>query len=186
MNDHLKQILEKIIPKMRASNIKYWVYGGLGYASIVGRFYRNIPDVDLFVLDKEFEKVEEILGDLSKENKWKICKTFIRSGRPKIELYINNKERCSVIPVYTIDEYVEFKFSKGSQRYPLDILEQVERKLENFEFYTPQDNFLKLLLLGYLESKTNYPKKRIEDARHILSKKEFEKYFPNECYAHNF
>lgn len=180
MNDHLKPILEIVIPKIHAANIKCWVYGGLGYASMVGRFYRNIPDVDLFVLDKEFKKVEEILGDLCKENKWKICKTFIRSGRPKIEIYIDSKERCSVIPVYKIDGYVEFKFLKGSEKYPLDILRQEKRKLENFVFYTPQDNYLKCLLSGYLKSKKKYPNKRIEDARNILSKEEFEKYFPNE------
>ena len=187
MNDHLKPIFEIVIPRLEKANIAYWVYGGVGYASMVGRFYRKNTDVDLFVLENEFEKVEALLEHVCKEGNWKTCKSFNRFNRPKIELYAKRRERCSVIPVYKANSYVSFKFSRRPKDYPLDILTPVKRKLESFEFHSPQDNFLKQLLLDYLGCKKKYPNKdkRIEDARHILSQSEFEKYFPNECYEAN-
>jgi len=182
MNEHLKPVFEIVLPKITSANIPYWVYGGLGYASMVGHFYRRNPDVDLFVLDSDFENVENIFDNLCKENSWKICKTFIRSGRRKIELCIKEKERLSVIPVCKTGNSVEFTFREGSKKYPLEILTQVERHLGGYRFQTPQDSFLKALLIGYLESKKNYPnrKKRIEDAKHVLTTEEFLKYFPTE------
>jgi hypothetical protein len=185
MNDHLKPIFEVAIPKIHEADIKHWFYGGLGYASIVGRFYRYNQDADFFVLEEDFGNIEAIWGDLCEENGWETRKTFIRSGRPKIELLIKGKERCSVIPVYKTDSHVSFKFTRGSKDYPLlDVLPQVSRELESFQFFTPQDNFLKRLLLDYLGCKRKHPK-RIEDARHILSKKEFEQSLPNERYSPN-
>jgi len=182
LNEHLEPVFEIVLPKIASANIPYWVYGGLGYASMVGRFYRNNPDVDLFVLDNDFEKVENILETICQENAWKICKTFIRSGRPKIELCIKEKERLSVIPACKTGNSVKFTFNEGSKEYPLESLTQVERNLGGYRFKTPQDGFLKILLIGYLESKRNYSnrKKRIEDAKHVLTREEFLKYFPTE------
>jgi hypothetical protein len=182
MNEHLKPVFEIVLPKITSANISYWVYGGLGYASMVGQFYRSNPDVDLFVLDNDFQNVNNLLDNLCKDNSWKICKTFIRSGRPKIELCIKEKERLSVIPVCKTGNSVEFTFREGSKEYPLEILTQVERHLGGYRFQTPQDSFLKTLLIGYLKSKKNYPnrKKRIEDAKHVLTTEEFLKYFPTE------
>ena len=182
MNEHLKPVFEQVLPKITSANIPYWVYGGVGYASMVGHFYRSNPDVDLFVLDNDFENVENILGNLCKETSWKICKTFIRSGRPKVELYIKEKERLSLIPVCKTGNSVEFNFREGSKQYPLEILTQVERHLGRYRFQTPRDSFLKTLLIGYLKSKKHYPnpKKRIEDARHVLTEEEFRQFFPTE------
>jgi len=183
MNEHLQSIFEIVLPAIESADIKYWVYGGLGYASIVGRFYRFNSDVDFFVLDSDFKNVEEVLKNICEENEWKIRKTLMSFKRPKVELILKEKERerLSVVPVFKTDE-VEFRFIEGSKRYPLDVLMRVKRNLEGFVFYTPQDIFLKRLLLDYFESKNKYPKKRIEDARQILSEQEFKKFFPNQSY----
>jgi hypothetical protein len=182
MNEHLRPIFEIVLPKITSTNIPYWVYGGLGYASMVGAFYRNNPDVDLFVLDIDFEKVENILQTMCQENAWNICKTFIKSGRPKLELHIKEKEpeRLSVIPVCKSENSVKFRFREGSKVYSLESLTPVKRNLGGYVFTTPPDDFLKILLVEYLASKSNYPGKRIEDAKHILLKEEFQKYFPAE------
>ncbi len=71
MNQHLEPVFEQVLPKITSANIPYWVYGGVGYASMVGHFYRSNPDVDLFVLGSDFENVENILENLCKENSWK-------------------------------------------------------------------------------------------------------------------
>jgi len=187
MNEHLEPIFRIVLPRMQAARIEYWVYGGFGYAAMVGKFYRQEPngDLDIFVLNDNFEDVEKLLEDLCKQNNWTICKSCIASGRPKLELFIGRKERFSVMPVYKTEKYVEIKSPKGSKKYPLEVLTPVERHLESLTFVTPLDYFLKELLLDYFSSKKKYPRKRIEDARYILTKEEFAKFYPNEDYVQN-
>lgn len=186
MNEHIKPIFEIVLPKIQSENIKYWIYGGVANAATIGECYRSNPDVDLFCLEEDFENVEKLLQNICEENNWKICKTFLNS-RPKLEIFIlkNGKkwvERLSVVPAYLKNDQIELKFREGSGEYPLDILNQEERHLGGFTFFTLSNEFLKKLFVEYLDSKRKYPSKRIEDARHILSKEEFEKYFPNENY----
>lgn len=186
MNKYIKPVFEIIIPKLQSAKIKYWVYGGLGYAAMVGECYRNNMDVDLFTLDADSNTVEHILDDVCKENGWKMCKKPV-DGRIKVEIFIlkdHNKwvERLSVVFAKNKDKYVELFFKNGSGKYPLDLLQQIERQLEDFSFFTISDQFLKKLFLEYLGSKKKYPLKRVEDARHILLKEEFNKYFPGYIY----
>ena len=185
MNEHIKPIFEIVIPGIQSVEIKYWIYGGIGYASMIGKFYRKEPnsDVDLFVLDNDLDGIEKNLESICGQNRWRIRKTFLKSGRPKIELLIGKKERLSVVPVYKINEYVEFKFEKISKKYPLDVLTQIERHLEGYTFFTPRDNYLKDFFILYLDNKrVPYKPKRIEDGRYLLTKEEFKKYFPNHSY----
>ena len=186
MNEHIKPIFEIVIPRIQSANIKYWVYGGMGYVAMVGRCYRSNTDVDLFVLKDDFETVENILGKLRKENNWRICKTFTNNG-PKIEIFIlkNKKrwvERMSIVPAYKKDNCVKLEFRKGSGEYSLDILDRKKRHIDNFDFFTISDEFLKKLFIEYLNSKHKYPPKRVEDARYILSEEEFKIYFPDHSY----
>jgi len=185
MNKHLKPIFEIVITKIQSANIDYWVYGGVGYAAIVGRFYRPNADVDLFVLENNFEEVKIILEDRCKENRWEIRQKSLPSGRPKIKLFIEKRETMSIIPVYKKEKTVEFKFPEGPKEYPHDRLAQIPRYLDDFVFITPPDILLKELLIDYFESKSKYPdkRKRLQDARHILSEEEFKKYFPNDSYT---
>lgn len=186
MNEYLKPIFEKVISKIDSANIKYWIYGGVANAAMVGKCYRSNPDVDVFVLGDDFENVENILQNICKENGWKICKEFV-NNRQKIEVSIlkDNKkwiERMSLIPAYRRDNYIELRFRKGSGKYSPDILNQEKRDLGGFIFFTISDQFLKKLFVEYLDSKSKYPLKRIDDARYILSGEEFKKYFPNQSY----
>lgn len=186
MNEFIKPIFETILPAIESAGIKYWIYGGVGNAAMVGKFYRSNPDLDMFVLGDDFEKTESILSDICKENNWKICNEFV-NGRQKIEVFLlkNNKkwiERLSVIPAYKKEGYVELKFKNGPGEYPLDILNQEQRCLDGCNFSTLNNSYLKKLFIEYLNSKSKYPPKRIDDARHILSEEEFKKYFPNIVY----
>lgn len=191
MNEHLKPVIEIVLPEVISADIEYWVYGGVAYAAMVGKFYRSNsnPDLDIFVLDKDFTKLEKILQEICIKNNWKLCKKF-ENGRNKLELFIlkNGKkwiERLSVIPTSKINNHVELKFRKGPGEYPKDILSRVERNLDGYKFFTISDHYLKRLFIEYLDSKKSYPNKRLEDARYILSAEEFRKYFPNESYKKN-
>jgi len=189
MNEQLKPIFEKIIPAIKAGSIKYWIYGGIANAAVFGSCYRSNPDVDLFVLEEDFDKTEEVLVKLCNDNGWKVSKTFL-NNRPKIEVLILKNlekwiERLSVVPVYLIGNNAELKFKEGQRRYSGDILQQTERRLNNFTFYTISNEFLKKLFIEYLDSKEKYPPKRIDDARKILTDEEFKKYFPSENYDQN-
>lgn len=189
MNDQLKPIFEIVIPKITADNVKYWIYGGIANAAMVGSCYRSNPDVDLFVLKEDLAKTEKILEKLCNENGWRICKTFL-NDRPKIEVSIlkNGKkwvERLSVVPIYIKNEHVELVFREKLGKYGKDILDGIKRTLDNVAFYTTSYKFLKILFIEYLDSKKNYPSKRIEDARRLLTEEEFRKYFPNKDYDQN-
>lgn len=186
MNEYLKPVFEQILPTLINAGIKYWIYGGVANAAMVGHCYRSNPDVDMFVLGEDFEKVENVLQNMCKENNWKICKVFV-NNRPKIEISIlkNNKkwiERFSVISAHKKENHVELKFKNGSGQYPLNILDQVEILIDGYKFFTVGNDFLKKLFIEYLDSKKKYPSKRIADARYILSKKEFKKYFSDKPY----
>lgn len=181
MKNEVRLIFEKVISVIQASDIKYWIYGGIANAAMVGGCYRDNPDVDVFVLEDSFKETEEILEKLCLENGWRICKTFL-NDRPKIEIFISGKEVFSLIPVYLKKDHVELIFREGLKEYPLDLLEQKERCLDGYNFFTINDKFLRQLFLEYLDSKKKYPPKRIEDARKLLNKEEFEKYFLNKNY----
>jgi len=189
MNERIKPIFEKVIPAIQVDNIKYWIYGGIANAAMVGGCYRSNPDVDFFVLEKDFKKTEEVLQELCNKNGWKICKTFL-NGRPKIEILILKTkkkwiERLSVVPANLKDNAVELKFREGSGEYSKNFLLQEERHLDGFTFYTISDEYLKKLFIEYLKSKTSYPSKRTEDARKLLTEEEFKIYFPKEKYDQN-
>jgi len=180
MNEHLKIVFNQILPTITDSGILYWVYGGVGYATFAGEFYRGNKDVDLFVLEEDFESVQKIIEDFSALNNGKVCISFLPSGRPKIDVFINGKETLSVMPVYKTDTGIVFKSHEGEKTYPLEVLAQEKRILGTYEFFTPKDEFIKSLFIDYLESKKGkYPdkKKRVEDAKRLLTAEEFKKYF---------
>lgn len=191
MNEYLKPIFEIVLPRMQSKNIKYWIYGGIGYASMFSKCYRNNMDVDLFVTENDFNNVEKLLTELCKDNDWRVVKSNLKSGRPKLDLKIKKGqkevERMSITPVYMKEEYLEIKFTRITLKYPVRDFKQVERLLDGYKFFTPEDSLLRSLFVNYLKSKKEYPdrKKRIEDARHLLTKEDFKKYFPNENYDKN-
>ncbi len=61
MNEHLAPIFRVVLPELDRSGSKYWVYGGVAIAGIEGEFLRPNPDVDLFVMEDNYEKVIEPL-----------------------------------------------------------------------------------------------------------------------------
>jgi len=182
MNEHLKPVFVQIIPAIENAGIKYWVYGGIAFAAMTEQFYRKNDDVDIFVLENEFDNLYKLLN-----SKWTVERSDNRLGRPKIKVIIGDKKRLEAIPVVKTDEGVEFYFHEGPKMFSMDILKKVVRFIGGFRFVSPENNFLKELFISYLENRQRgFPKgikdKRIKDARQILSKEEFYRYLPRESY----
>ena len=182
MNEHLRSVFNVILPVLDLSNVKYWVFGGIANAAFVGNFFRRNKDVDIFILDKDFQHTKVIIEAIIKKNNWIRKDDNSIKDRPKFELKIDNEEIFSVIPVYKIDGKIELRLYKNIKRYPIDILNQTHRQLGGFDFYTPSDEYIKYIFIAYLETRPDLRVRQKEDAMKILTKEEFNKYFPKESY----
>jgi phosphorylcholine metabolism protein LicD len=71
MNEHLKCVFEIVLPAVEQAGIRYWVYGGVAIAGIKGKFMRpNHPDVDLFVMEDDYEKIVETISKFESALGW--------------------------------------------------------------------------------------------------------------------
>ena len=176
MNEHLKIVFEVLLPGLEEAQIDYWVYGGIGVAAHVGSFIQKNKDVDIFVRDTDFEHAKLILGDLCKQNNFKLKLGSQKDNeRPKVEIEIDNVERFSMIPIYQKGNMVVFKYKDGDQKYFDQILERVGRNISGYRFFTSQDEFIKDLFINHIRAR---PDKRTrkeikKDAKAILSPEEF-------------
>lgn len=152
MNKHLEPIFKILIPKIEKGEINYWVYGGIAIAGIKGYFYRNNQDVDIFVLDKDYKKVEEIIREVAKINLWEIKTSVIKNIRPKSELIIEDKERLSIVPIYERGNEIEFIFENGPKKFARKLLKPAIHYIGEYKIITPSEDLLKELLRCYLES----------------------------------
>jgi hypothetical protein len=146
MNEYLKPIFKIVLPKIEQAGIDYWVYGGIANAAYNGDFFRINQDVDIFLMDADFEHAKSILYELCQHNNFKL-KSYYRRKRPKIKLIIDDIERFSMTPICHKNGIILFKHRAGDQEYPDKILEKIERNISGFRFFTPNDYFIKILLL---------------------------------------
>jgi hypothetical protein len=187
-NQHLTTIFNEVLPIFTTEGIKYFVFGGIGIAGIVGTFFRENEDVDIYVSDTDFSKVESILKALCAEHGawdadgWSLNYSQLKkTQRPKLDLCIKGKECLSVAPVYERDEAVEFR-ALDIFTLPKEALIQVQRSVGGFDFFSPPDDILKTLLRNILESYIGRQKsleeceKYLLDATMVLSQEEQAKY----------
>ena len=180
MNKHLEPVFKVLLPRLERAGIDYWVYGGISIAAYAGKFVRNNDDVDIFVKEADFQKAESILNGVCELNNFKLIPRIPRekTGRPKLEIIINGKELLSVVPAYLRSSTVKFKFGRIIDEYSLQILEKVERNINDYKFYTPPDEYIKKFLLNHLmarKDKINRPKIRI-DIEVVFTAEEQSKY----------
>jgi len=181
MNKHLEPVFNVLLLGLEKAEIDYWVYGGISIAALVGKFIRTNKDVDIFVKETDYQKVKSILEDLCSKNNYSpiSCTPLKKTKRPKLDIKINKEERLSVVSIYLKNNSVEFRFWKGPEKYPHEILEKVKRNISGYRFFTPQNEYIKKLFINYLRSrrdKINKEKLQI-DARAILTKNERSKIF---------
>lgn len=175
MNQSLKPVFDKLLTKLESEGIDYWVYGGVSIAAYAGYFIRKNKDVDIFVKEDDFKKAKLLFKKINSINDYE-CKC-VAGNRPKIKIMIDNKERLSVIPVYLDDGTVLFKYPDGNKikKYNYKILKRIERKLNDYRFFTPDNSFIKQLFINHIEARSD-KKERPEiqqDAKAILSPQDF-------------
>lgn len=184
MNDHLRIIFETILPSLENTGINYWVYGGVAIAGLKGEWLRPNDDVDVFVFEKDFEKISRILSDLAKQHSWKFyIDEKIVPSRPKCELFFKDGENdfLSVVPVFETEKGIKFLLPHNIEKiFPKDILERESRTVGEFNFFTPKREVIKELfacLLKDLGKNLVKFEKYKKDAEFLLNQEEYKRFF---------
>jgi hypothetical protein len=181
MNEHLNPIFEIILPILENHGIEYWVYGGVSIAGMNKKWIRYNQDTDVAVLDRDFEESISILISTILSNKWSTRLSHLRNGRPKLDIYLKSDEpeRFSLIPLYKATNQIEFKFGKIIS-LPISVLARQKRTIDNHSFFTFKDEYVKQLLIHYLQHHKVEPgDKKYKDAIAVLSKEELAKFLPS-------
>jgi hypothetical protein len=152
VNEHLTPVFEVVLPAIEHAGIPYWVYGGVAIAGINGEFVRANTDVDLFVVDEDYEAARDSIELLGKELGWTPRDTNFRA-RPKREWFElgNDKDLLSIMPVYKGDGRVRIVFQTSTNDYPISVLTQRQRRLGPFVFPTPDNSYIKDLFIRNLK-----------------------------------
>jgi len=166
-NGHLIPVFSEIFSELSNRQITFWVFGGIAIAGIKGEFLRRNNDADIYILESDFSEAKLVLEKVcAKHSDWKICFSVLDNIRPKIEILAREKEIFSLIPVYKAGNVVKFIFPNGgSIDFSSDVLVPVKRKIEEFEFITPSDKYIKKLFENHrnLLIKRNYRGSHMEN-----------------------
>ncbi|SRR6266545_4722705 len=148
MNEHLNPIFETILPAIEKARIPYWVYGGIAIAGIKGQFIRPSKDVDVFVVNEDYERTIELVTALERGLDWEHGDARLLKGkRPKRSWFVvgNRHDIFSVIPVYRVGDRVQFIYQ--TDLIPKNSLTQERRIINGYAFVTPNAEFIKELFL---------------------------------------
>jgi hypothetical protein len=176
MNDHLKPAFD-ILVELENAGLPYSVYGGVAIAGFVGNFFRRNRDIDVFITNDYFEKAEQVLKGscIEKQFRLEVNKEGIK---PKINYFVNEKERLSVIAVIEAGNSIVFKYEEkwgGDETYHRQILERVERRVGKYRFFTPPDLYIKEIFKNHMKGRREKKSRReyVADAGHILGPEDF-------------
>lgn len=177
LNSHLEVIFNEVLPALNDARIKYYVFGGIGIAGITGKFLRENKDVDVYILEQDFTKAEKVLRELVEKHGdwdadgWVFSYSMMKkTKRPKIELSIKGTERFSIIPVYKVDDGIEFRVVEVF-KLPNEALIQEQKSADGFNFFSPPNQVLLEMFRSLIEryiAHYNKPEPPKEDSRHII------------------
>ena len=178
-NQHLAVVFNEILPFLARAGIKYYVFWGVGVAGVIGKFIRENNDVDIYVLNEDFESVKKLLKNFvlfKKDLKLRTHKPLPVTRRPKFDIYniMRGKELLSVVPAYKTEGGVEFRV-KTAMVLPEHSLDQEPKTVMDFEFFSPPKDTIKAILKSLFVER---PKellggKRRYDAMAVFTKEEF-------------
>jgi len=182
-NQRLAVIFEEILPAFVRSGIKYWVFGGVGIAGVVGKFIRENQDVDVYVLDEDKERVENLLKKLCEihgswdGDKWSLSYSILKTAqRWKFDICIKGIKKFSVTPVYKVDGGIEFR-AVEVKKLSNQALTQELREIDGYQFFSPPKSIIIQLLWFLAERYIQLFKensKHLIDARALLTREEVE------------
>jgi hypothetical protein len=184
-NDQLAIVFGQMLPVLSAAGLPYWVHGGVGVAAVVGHFFRDNRDVDIYVRRHDFDDACRLLSEIScKHASWALTKAKpLRSkhanpldeGRPKAEVFVDGSERLSVVPVYETEQGVEFR-PETVEILPADALVQVPRQLGEYRFFSASDAVIRAMLVSLIQERLSRGKdprrRRWKDLEHLFTEAE--------------
>jgi len=182
MNPHLTPVFQDILPSLDQAGVSYWVYGGIAVAGIKGEFIRSNNDVDLFVLEQNYQAAIHVIDPLSKELGWTVKDTNF-NNRPKREFFGqgNHQDLLSIMPVFQKEQNIVVVFQTSRKSFPAKTLYREQRSIGSYRFTTPSIAIMKELFLHNLDylirSKKFRDRKELRDkyeadAKVILSEEE--------------
>ncbi len=180
MNEHLAPIFRVVIPELNCSGSNYWVYGGVAIAGIKGEFLRPNRDIDLFVMEDDYQKISETIAGLESELGWKHVDDDAEK-RKKRDWFAadQNDDVLSLVPVFSAGNQIRFVFGRGSYTSQ-NVLSSEIRTIGGFSFVTPSRALIKELFLRKAHSGSHLLDSRIRkmktDATVIMSGEEYQKF----------
>lgn len=157
INEHLRSFFEEVLPAISNAGIKYWVFGGVGVAGIHQKYIRENQDIDIYVQEEDFWKLEPILKDLVEKHGdwdgdyWTLTYSMLkRHKRPKFALNIKKVQRFEVTPVYRIPGGIELRVTDPTI-LSTDALIQEEKYLDGHKFFSAPESVVKKLLKDMVE-----------------------------------
>ena len=147
MNEHLRPSFETVLPTIQNAGIRYWVYGGIAIAGINGAYCRDNPDVDIFVLDDDYDRTIDLVAGLEQQLNWEHRDADQQRERRKREWRIigTKGDILSIVPVFPQGDSVRFVFERDF--VPSTNLTEETRTIGTYSFITPSKEFLKELLI---------------------------------------
>lgn len=152
LNSHLAVVFKEILPAINDAGFKYWVYGGIGIAGVIGKFIRENNDVDIYVLSTDFDNIRKLLIELcSNKEDWK-CEDAVpikETGRPKLEIKKGKMEICSMVPVYKTEAGIEFRVKNIEVLSPQAIVQEL-KTIEGYNFFSPPRDIIKTIFRSFI------------------------------------
>src|SRR5260221_12239259 len=161
-NEHLTSIFRVVLPELNRSGFEYWVYGGVAIAGIKGEFLRVNPDVDLFVMDDDYEKIIETVTALESKLGWR-HEDNNAENRRKRDWFAPNRQKAvlSIVPVFREADRIRFIFGHDSYTTQ-NVLSSTVRTVGGLSFVTPSTALIKELFLRKAQSGPYLLDSRIE------------------------
>jgi len=175
LNQHLLVVFREILPLFTKNDIKYWVFGGIGVAGLTGKFIRENHDVDVYVLNDDFAKIENLLKTLCEihgnwlGDAWSLSYSVLKNTkRWKLDLYIKNEKKFSVTPVYKTISGVEIRFAEPCYLSDQALVQEL-KVINGLEFFSPPKDIITQLFRVLVERyRDQYNKKSTDDISKIL------------------
>jgi hypothetical protein len=180
MNEHLAPIFCVVLPELLRSGSKYWVYGGVAIAGIKGKFLRPNPDVDLFVMEDDYEKIIETIAGLESKLGW-THEDKDAEKRNKRDWFApnQNEDVLSVVPAFPAGNRIRFVFGHGSYTSQ-NVLTSEIRTIAGLSFVTASTALIKELFLRKAHSGPYLLDSRISkmktDARVIMDREAYQNF----------
>ena len=161
-----------MLPALHAASLRYWVYGGVGVAGVVGEFFRHNDDVDIYVFEPDFAAARDAVLTVcrSRSDSELVDRAPLPNGRPKFEVLSagGKKDVLSVVPLYQIAEGIEYRGAKTPFTVPDALVEQ-QRQIGNYRFVSPPPQAIKRILMNFLEEREPASwRKRRQDAERLF------------------